>query len=186
MCSSRRREAKWPQRPVPWREEEVGIEGRSSARNSGAIHACENATETFGKVILTLRETKAGTIKLQQDKNAQGCNDKRAEKRARNNNKAKLRVFSEQAMSSSPASVFIPESAVKEAADKAETFVATSMQSKVHSEYWGATPNRTPGQLPVARREIVIRFFGCTNPENHCVSNLPAPLVGKSCPKTGI
>ena len=44
----------------------------------------------------------------------------------------------------------------------------------------GVTPIRTPGRVSAARREIVIRFFGCPNPESHRVSDLPAPLVGKS------
>ena len=52
-------------------------------------------------------------------------------------------------------------------------------------KYRGATPIRTPGRVSVARREFVIRFFGCPNPESHRVSDLSAPLVGK-CPDIGI
>ena len=52
--------------------------------------------------------------------------------------------------------------------------------------YWGDTPIRTPGRVSVARSEIVIRFLGCPNPENHRVSDLPAPLVGKSRFFTGV
>ena len=54
------------------------------------------------------------------------------------------------------------------------------------SDYWGDTPIRTPGRVSVARSEIVIRFLGCPNPENHRVSDLPAPLVGKSRFFTGV
>ena len=59
-------------------------------------------------------------------------------------------------------------------------------QLLIKKTYWGATPIWTPGRVSVARRVIVIRFFGCPNPEIHRVSDLPARLVGKLRFSTGV
>ena len=67
------------------------------------------------------------------------------------------------------------------------TFLTTDQNIFLRAlHYWGDTPIRTPGRVSVARSEIVIRFLGCPNPENHRVSDLPAPLVGKSRFFTGV
>ena len=68
--------------------------------------------------------------------------------------------------------------------------VSGSGCGSVGSEVTGATGPLVPGAssrsvrsvdtVSVARREIVIRFFGCPNPKNYRVSDLPAPFVGKS------
>ena len=65
-------------------------------------------------------------------------------------------------------------------------YVIIFINIHIYCNYWGDTPIRTPGRVSVARSEIVIRFLGCPNPENHRVSDLPAPLVGKSRFFTGV